>query len=133
MELQIEGDKKFVAQTGEAFRVIKIDDKNIHLSTFEGDYVLNGPIENFKGLAESTGMKEISDHEYKLRVVAMRMFQDMKNDKDYPYKKSYVGQYEEIKDWESKPVEGFFEAGGGYRVYEELTPEEKEEKEAHGN
>lgn len=114
----MEVGKKYASSTGEAFRVIEIADGQIHLSTFEGEYVLNGQIDNFKGLMEATGMTEITEKEYKLRVVAMRAFQDQKNDKDYPYKKSYLVQYDEMKGFMSDDaIESFFELSGGFRDY----------------
>ena len=123
----MEVGKKFLTSTGEAFRVIEVSDGQIHLSTFEGDYVMNGEIDNFKGLMEASGMKEIDETEYKLRVVAMRMFQDMKNDKDYPHRDSYLGEYDEMKKMMSpEAIEGLFKAGGGYREYSELEAVEQD-------
>jgi hypothetical protein len=115
--------KMYVSSTGEAFRVIEVADGQIHLSTFESDFVLNGEIDNFTGLMQASGMVEIQEKEYKLRVVAMRAFQDMKGDKDYPYKKSYLGQYDEMKGFMSNDsIDSFFELGGGFRDYSKEEP-----------
>jgi hypothetical protein len=119
----METGKMYLSKTGEAFRCIGITDQEVQLATFDGDYVLNGPVANLDGFMQATGMQEITEDEYKLRVVAMRAFQDMKHDKDYPYKKSYLGQYDEMKGFMTKEaVDSFFQVGGGYRDYSKDEP-----------
>lgn len=114
----MEVGKFYVTKTGEAFRVISGNINTTEASAFESDFVMAGPTQNIAGLMESAGMKEIDEMEYKLRVVAMRMFQDCKNEDDYPYKDSYLGEYEDMKKMMTpEAIEGFFSAGGGYRDY----------------
>lgn len=111
-------EKKFyLTKTGEALRIISDDGAFINMSAFE-EFILQGPSLNFEGFKEACGMTEITELEYKRRVVAMRFFQDCKNDKDYPHK-TYLGQYEEQKEFlKDESVESFFEIGGGYRADE---------------
>lgn len=116
----MELNKLYVTKTGEAMRVVKLDPKWIHLALFEGDYVLNGALDKFQELMKAAEFKEIDEDEYKLRVVAMRMFQEFKNDEDYPHK-TYLEEYEEMKPMMPQPaLDGFFNAGGGYKEYDKL-------------
>jgi predicted RNA-binding protein len=110
----------YLSKTGEAMRLIDIVGDEAHFALFDGEFVMNGPLEKMDDFIKATGMEKIEEDEYKLRVVAMRAFQDMKNDADYPYKSSYLGQYDEMKSSMSKEaIESFFEIGGGFRNYNE--------------
>jgi hypothetical protein len=111
----------YLARTGEAMRLIHKDDKKAYFSLFEGDYVMDGDLEKLEGFMEATGMKPVDEENYKLRVVSMRAFQDMKNDDDYPYT-TYLEQYDEMKGFMTKEsIESFFTTGGGFRTYEDLV------------
>jgi hypothetical protein len=110
--------KFYVSKTGEAMRVVTFNDKEARVSLFESNFLMEGEAAKLSGLFQSTGAVEITEDEYKKRTVAMRIFQDCKLDKDYPFK-TYHGQYDElITSMAKDTVDSFFEMGGGYRDYD---------------
>jgi len=107
-----EVNQTFKGKTGEAFRVVSVDEKQIHLSVFESDFVMGGDIDKF----EKLGVVPIDEKEYKTRVCAMIIFQnERKNESKY---EDYLIFYDQIKDEPQGFIDEMFNLNGGYRDYE---------------
>ena len=101
----------YVGKTGEAVRVIEINDTIISACVFESRFVMKGPIENFAKLE----MTQIQEPEYKARVVAMRIFQSQKTNESVF--NDYLTFYDQFKDKDEEFINKEFEHYGGFNDY----------------
>lgn len=104
-------DQTFKGKTGEALRVIELNETHIHLAVFESEFVMAGEIEKFSQLE----VEEIDMKEYKRRVCAMKVFQDEKE----PESKfeDYLIFFDQLKGYSDEMIDTMFNNYGGFSDY----------------
>ena len=102
----------YVGKSGEAVRIIEMDESQVYACVFESRFVMKGPIENFAKLE----MTQIQEPEYKARVVAMHIFQLQKTNQSVF--NDYLTFYEQLKDKDEEFINKEFEYFGGFNDYE---------------
>lgn len=106
-----EGEMFLNPKTFEACRCLFINADRVYLTLFETDFIMAGPMKNF----QKFGMMPIDEAEYKIRVLAMRMFQnEKKNGSKYD---DYLNFYNDLRGSGQDFINSGFNIYGGYSEF----------------